>query len=158
MSKTDRAAEVDKLAGLIRKFFPFIPFNAALGVEIIDLGDGYAIQRLPYSPELVGDPETGVLHGGAITTLLDSVCGAAAFMAMATPENLATLDLRIDYLKPATPGEAVIGRAECLKRTRQVIFIRCMAYHSDPSDPIAMGTASFVTGTPRNLSGTRRSS
>jgi len=165
MSKTERAQEVDRLAVLIRKFHPMIPFNKALGIEVVELGDGYSVQRLPYSTDIVGDPETGVIHGGAISSLLDSACGAAGFMTLSEPDHLATLDLRIDYLRPATPGLAVLGRAECYRRTRQVAFLRCVAYHpaskdgaGGPDDPIATGSAAFVMGTPSNLKAPRSTS
>ncbi len=150
-----RAAQLAVLEQLNRRFAPLIPFNNALGIEFLEMGDGWALQRLPWSAQLVGDPDTGIIHGGAISALMDSCCGGAAFMAMARPQNLATLDLRIDYLKPATPHLAVHARAECFKRTRQVAFIRCVAYHEDPADPIAMGSAAFVLGTPSGLKGAR---
>ena len=56
--------------------------------------------RVAYRAELVGNPETGVVHGGVITTLLDSVCGLAVFSSFTQMRPVATLDLRIDYLKP----------------------------------------------------------
>lgn len=153
MSDPTRAEQVALLTQLIEKFSAYIALNKAMGIENVGAGDGWAVQRLPYDERLVGDPESGVLHGGAISTLLDSCCGAAAFLAMEAPQNLATLDLRIDYLRPATPGLAVTGRAECFRRTRQVAFIRCVAYHDDPEDAIAIGSASFVIGTPQHLKG-----
>jgi len=126
-----------------------VPHNKALGLEIVDVGpgEGYAEIRLPYSEELVGDPETGILHGGAITALIDATCGAAVFMKLAKPVAIATLDLRIDYLKPATPGRAVVARAETVKVTRNVGFVRALAYHDDAADPIASAAGTFMIGT-----------
>jgi uncharacterized protein (TIGR00369 family) len=126
-----------------------VPHNVALGLELVDvgLGVGHATMRLPYSEALIGDPETGVLHGGAITALVDATCGAAVFMKLTKPLAIATLDLRIDYLKPATPGLAVTARAETIKLTRNVGFVRAVAYHDDPADPIASAAATFMIGT-----------
>ncbi len=125
----------------------YVPHNRALGITMLELDLGSARMSLPYRAELVGNPETGVLHGGAISTLMDACCGAAVFMKLAEPMPIATLDLRIDYLKPATPGLAVVAHAICYKRTRDVAFVRCLAYHDDPDDPIASAAGSFALAT-----------
>ncbi len=123
-----------------------IPFSAALGITVVDCGVGMVAFRLPYQAELVGDPERGILHGGAITALLDGACGASVFMKMAQKSAIATLDLRIDYLRPATPGRDVIARAECYRLTRSIAFVRAFAFH-DEGDPIAAAAASFMLAT-----------
>ena len=140
----DRAVIVARSAEVTRAFTALVPHNAALGIEVLELGDASSLLRLPYDPRFIGDPQTGVLHGGVITSLLDATFGAAAFMALPSPSPLATLDLRIDYLKPATPGQAVHGRGECYRVTRNVAFVRGIAYHDDPSAPIAGGSATFM--------------
>src|SRR6185369_7024719 len=89
----------------------------------------------------------GLLHGGAVTTLLDAAGGAAVYVKLGEAGPIATLDLRIDYLKPAAGRRDVLARAECIKLTRNVAFVRMTAYHDDPSDPIALGAASFMLGT-----------
>ena len=121
-----------------------VPHNRALGLELVDLEtNGQALIRLPYAKQLVGNPATGVLHGGPITTLLDATCGAAIITSMDPPRPIATLDLRIDYLGPATPGEAVLCRAVCTKVTRQVAFVRATAFHTEDA-PIATAAGSFM--------------
>lgn len=127
-----------------------MPHGNALGMRLHWSKDGTAKISVPYNEELVGDPETGVLHGGVITVLLDTACGSAI---MSYPEKLrstATLDLRIDYMRPATKGETVYARAECYRMTRSVGFARAVAYHADPNDPIAMGTGTFIIERPKN--------
>jgi uncharacterized protein (TIGR00369 family) len=121
-----------------------IPHNRALGLRAIDCGPGWATLRLPYKEELIGNPDTGVLHGGAITSLVDATAGMAVFMKLLSPTRIATLDLRIDYLRPATPGQDVVARADCYKLTRQVAFVRALAYHEDPADPIASSASTFM--------------
>lgn len=121
-----------------------VPYMAALGIRALEAGPGTIVTQVPYRPDLVGNPETGVLHGGVITALMDGSCGMAVFLKMPSPKRIATLDLRIDYLKPATPPKAVTVRAECHKLTRQVAFVRATAYHEDPGDPIATAAGTFI--------------
>ena len=125
-----------------------VPHNNALGivVEQIQKG-GIAVFKLPYADNLVGNPETGILHGGAITSLLDATCGAAVFAALSELKPIATLDLRIDYLRPADAGKDVRARANCYKVTRNVAFVRAMAFHDDENDPIAAAAGTFMLGT-----------
>ena len=118
-----------------------------LGVEVITASSGAAVLRLPYDAALIGNPDSGVLHGGAITTLIDTVAGFAAFSAVGDGYPLATLDLRIDYLKPATPALDLQAEAFTYKQTSSIIFVRATAFHDDPADPIANCVCTFMRGT-----------
>ena len=142
MSDADERKE--KLKRLDQGFAALVPHNRALGLRFIDFARGQATILLPYADHLVGNPETGVLHGGAITALLDATCGAAVFMEIKEPRPIATLDLRIDYLKVGDPRRDVVCKAHCYKVTRHVAFVRGLAFHSDENDPIAAATASFI--------------
>ena len=124
-----------------------VPHSAALGIRIIDITDTEAMHELPYDAKLVGNPDTGTLHGGAITALLDGCSGSAVFAALTEPVPIATLDLRIDYLKPAEPGKSVIGKATCYKITRNVAFTRAVAYQDDPENVIAHSVGTFMLST-----------
>jgi uncharacterized protein (TIGR00369 family) len=123
------------------------PHMREIGVRVVSAEPGRLTFRLDYRPEFVGHPDTGVLHGGAVTVLLDSVSGLAAASALDRLVPLATLDLRIDYLRPATPGQAVLAQAHCFKVTRSIAFTRAFAYQDDPEDPIAHCTGSFMLAT-----------
>lgn len=147
MSDASDRERIENLARLNRNFAEVVPHNRALGLELLELDDGRARIRLPYAAHLVGNPVSRVLHGGAITSLMDATCGAAVFMKLDRPVPIATLDLRIDYLRPATPDRDVIGSAECYKVTRNVAFVRGLAYHDDPDDPIAAAAGSFMLST-----------
>jgi uncharacterized protein (TIGR00369 family) len=140
----DAERRLSRLEKLTRTFMEHVPHNRALGIRLDALGDGEAVMTLPYDDKLVGDPASGVLHGGAVTAVMDACSGAAAFMSLPEPAPAATLDLRIDYLKPATKGRDVVARATCYKRTRNVAFVRCVAFHDDPNEPIAAAMGTFM--------------
>ena len=127
-----------------RKMMGITPYFAGIGGEILETGNAAARGRVPYGPNLVGDPDTGVVHGGIITALLDHVGGAAVMAALKAPMPIATLDLRIDYMKPAAPEADIFGESRCLKVTHEIAFVRGSAYQSDPADPIAICTAAFI--------------
>lgn len=100
----------------------------------------------PYRPEFIGDPDTGVLAGGVITSLLDNALGAATMMALEQPTVIATLDLRIDYMRAATPGRDLYARCRCTRRTREIAFVYGICYHDTPDEPIATSVATFMLG------------
>jgi uncharacterized protein (TIGR00369 family) len=123
-----------------------VPHNKALGVVIEALEADGVVFRMPYDPRFVGNPDTGVLHGGVITALLDGCSGAAVFAAQ--PRwPIATLDLRIDYMSAAQPGRDLFAYATCYKLTRNVGFTRAVAYHDDRSKPVASAVATFMLAT-----------
>jgi len=134
-------------SNMTRAFVQGIPHNQALGMRALEVTARGARFELPYDERLVGNLETGTLHGGAITALLDACSGAAVFVALAKFVPIATLDLRIDYLRPAEPGRSVIGQATCYKLTRNVAFTRAVAYHDDPDDAIAHSVGTFMLST-----------
>lgn len=132
---------------IVRMFSANVPHNLALGMRVVDVAPGEAVFELPYKAELVGNPDTGVLHGGVITALLDATSGSSVFAALDDWRPIATLDLRIDYLRPAEVGKTVVCRAHCYKQTRNVAFTRAVAYHESADDPIAQAVGTFMLGT-----------
>jgi uncharacterized protein (TIGR00369 family) len=129
------------------RFIDSIPHVKELGVNVVSARAGSAIISLPYQEKLIGNPDTGVLHGGVITTLIDTVCGFSAFSDVGDGRAQATLDLRIDYLKPATPGVDLLAEGHVYKKTSSIVFVRATAYHEDPDDPIANCVCTFMRGT-----------
>jgi len=121
-----------------------VPQAAALGIELVSLGPSRGAMRVPWREDLVGDPDTGVIAGGVVTTVLDHVCGLSVRSLSGDPFPTATLDLRIDYMRPAAPRSDVIAEAHCYKLTRTIAFVRATAYDTDPDDPIATAQAAFV--------------
>jgi uncharacterized protein (TIGR00369 family) len=128
----------------VRAMIQFTPHARALGAEVTRIEPARVWGRVPYRADLVGDPESGVIAGGVITTLLDQVCGTAAVAAMTDPTTVATIDLRIDYMRPAEPGRDVLAEAHCYKLGRSVAFVRAVAYDDRPDDPVAHAAAAFM--------------
>jgi uncharacterized protein (TIGR00369 family) len=122
------------------------PHARHLGMRVIETGPCYAVIQLPYRKELIGDPTRGVVFGGAITTLIDHTSGLAVACAMDVLRAIATIDLRVDYLRAAEPGVDLYARSECYRRTRNVAFVRAVAYERDPQDPFASCLATFMIG------------
>ena len=145
--------DLDNIRQLVRQGIPHV---RALGVDVESVEVGKMTVRLDYQARLVGNPETGVLHGGVITTLLDTVSGLAVHAALQKFLPIATLDLRIDYLRPATPGRTLFAFAHCYKLTRNVAFTRGVAYHDDIDDPIANTAGSFMLSTSGPAMGGKR--
>lgn len=130
----------------VELFTKYVPHAVALGLEMIsvELGKGRAKIRQPWRDSLIGDPERGIVHGGVITTLLDTMGGACVFAAGEGIRPQATLDLRIDYLRPALPNLDLFGEGECHHITRHVAFVRGVCHQGDPNRPIANVTATFI--------------
>lgn len=127
-----------------------IPHAAAVGITMVRHDEAACITRVPYAEHLVGDPDTGVLHGGVLTALLDNTCGMAVRPPSYEPGSMtmATLDLRIDYMGSAEPFRDIYAKAVCYKRTRNIAFVRATAYQDTAEDPIATCVASFMLNTP----------
>ncbi|MBC7133782.1 MAG: PaaI family thioesterase [Roseovarius sp.] len=131
-----------------QQFMGMLPHARALGMRLTLQGGGKARIEMDYDARFVGDPETGVIHGGAISALMDTCCGAAAMSHPAATGRTATIDLRIDYMRPATPGQTIRAEAECYHITRSVAFVRARAMDDDADLPVATATGAFtVEGT-----------
>lgn len=134
----------DPQAKTAQRFIAALPHSRALGMQVEEIGGGVARISMPYDPAFVGDPATGVIHGGAVSALMDT-CGGAAVMSHADrPVSTATISLRIDYMRPATPGQRIVARAECHHMTRSVAFVRAVAWDEDATHPVATATGTFT--------------
>lgn len=116
----------------------------ALGFAYEGLDGDRVRIRAPYRDDLVGDPETGVLAGGLVTTLLDHVGGLAVWVALGAYRPVATLDLRVDYMRAAVPRRDLLAQARCYRLTRNIGFVRAWAFETDPDDPVAAAQSAYV--------------
>ena len=115
-----------------------------LGIRYHAHGADWVELALPWHADLVGDVERGVLASGPIVTLMDMATSFSVWQKKSAFVPHATLDLRVDYLRPATPGRTVIGRGECYRLTRAISFIRGAAHDGDPDDPLAHVAGTFM--------------
>ncbi|QIR14291.1 PaaI family thioesterase [Shewanella aestuarii] len=123
-----------------------------LGLSVKEASEHHVLIELPYSQDIIGYPDTGVIHGGVITTLIDTTCGTAVVCAILDKykslEISPTLDLRVDYMRPAEPNKPVYAFAECYRLSSSVAFTRAIAYQSSIDDPIAHAVGSFMRISP----------
>ena len=129
---------------LIRQVFAAMPHFQALGMELGKIAGGKAEISMAYDERFIGDPETGVISGGAVSALMDTTSGAAVMCHPTGTMGTATLDLRIDYMRPATPGQRITAHAECYHVTRTVAFVRATATDEDTDRPVATATGTFT--------------
>jgi acyl-coenzyme A thioesterase PaaI-like protein len=126
------------------------PQSHALDFQYVDAGPGVGSLRVPFRDDLVGDPATGGLADGVVTTLIDHTCGNAIGKAIQLNGGdtsmgvMATLDLRVDYMRPAKPGRDVTVEARCYKVSQHIAFVRAVAFEDEASDPVATGQAAFM--------------
>jgi uncharacterized protein (TIGR00369 family) len=129
---------------LLTEMLRGLPHARALNLGVLSAEGGVAALTAPYDDRLVGDPATGVIHGGVVTTLLDTCCGVAVLTCAPDLRSTATLDLRIDYMRPAKPGLAVTARAEVYRAGRTVAFVRATAWDETDADPVAAAAGAFM--------------
>jgi uncharacterized protein (TIGR00369 family) len=130
-----------------RRFFDLarkVGHGQALGLEYRGASDEWVELALPWREELVGVAETGVLASGAIVSLVDTCGGASVWQALGRFQPIVTIDLRLDYLRPALKGETVIARCRCDKLTRQIAFVSGIAHTGDERRPVARAVGTFM--------------
>jgi uncharacterized protein (TIGR00369 family) len=135
---------VSQIASLLPQLASGSAHTHALGFALERLDGDRVTLRAPWRQDLVGDPETGVLAGGLVTTLLDHVGGLAVWVALDRFETIATLDLRVDYMRPAEPGRDLLAEARCYRLTRSIGFVRAWAFEDDPANPVAAAQSAYM--------------
>ena len=118
-----------------------------LGAMIERLDPDEIRVRVPFQPVMIGDTGWNVIHSGLLMILLDSLCGISIIQKMAAPTSIATLDLRVDYLRAVPANEDMYVTANCYKIGRNVGFSRGAIYTADPDDPAAIANGTFMLGT-----------
>lgn len=145
MSERDQKTTMfDLLRDNASRIMSEVPWANALGFELTGVEKRRAFARVAWREDLVGDPDSGVIHGGVLTALLDNLCGVSVSMALEEPKSMATLDLRIDYMRPAEKGRDILAEAECYHLTRNVAFTHAWAYHDSREKVIATAAGAFA--------------
>ena len=108
-----------------------------LGLTYSDHGEDWVELTLPWRTDLLGEEGQQVLASGPIMSLMDMASGLAIWKTMDRFEPIATLDLRVDYVRPAREGASVFGRSQCYRLTRSAAFVRGLAHDGDVDDPVA---------------------
>lgn len=133
-----------QLTEFASNFVKVIPHCLHLNMSLVKADRNGIELEMPYDNRLIGNPETGVIHSGAITTLMDSCCGLAVFTRMEQLEACPTLDLRIDHMTTAQPDKPVRAFAEAYHITRSMVFTRGVAYQKSRDQPIAHAVGTFM--------------
>jgi uncharacterized protein (TIGR00369 family) len=141
-------ADLSQMKGFDPKLFTRyasqVGHGGALGILYVDHGPDWVELGLDYDEKLVGVTETGVIASGPIISLMDMAASMAIWVKLDRFRHQATLDMRVDYLRPARPGQRIVGRGECYALTRSIGFTRGIAHDGDPADPVANIAASFM--------------
>lgn len=147
MTATSRSAAVWLQA--LGRVVQAIPHTRDLGLEVVEVVPPRVRMRLPWQATLLGDPSRGLIHGGALTMTLDTLCGASVLCGLPAPEVCPTLDLRIDHYRPALAERDLFGEAWVVRITESMVFTQGMLWQ-DEERPVAWGVANFVRLGPRN--------
>lgn len=140
--------DLDRMRGFDPKLFTAfasqVGHGGALGISYVGHGPDWVELGLDYAEKLVGVVETGVIASGPIVSLMDMATSMAIWVKLGRFRHQATLDMRVDYLRPATPGRRIVGRGECYRVTKSVGFVRGVAHDGEPADPVAHVTGTFM--------------
>ncbi|MDB2385924.1 PaaI family thioesterase [Shewanella sp.] len=146
------SADMYPLTQMASRFVAQLTQCQKLQLNVLEGCDKHVLIALPYDPQLIGYPDTGVIHGGVITTLMDTASGCAVVCSIFDKFRLLeispTLDLRVDYMKPAEPFKPVYCFAQCYKLSSSIAFTRAIAYQDSIDDPVAHAVGSFMRISP----------
>ncbi|HBC05326.1 MAG: phenylacetic acid degradation protein [Aequorivita sp.] len=121
-----------------------IPMHKFLGLKIELLEKSFVRISVPFRKELVGDFRNNRWHGGVIATVMDSVggvIGATHFTSL--DDKIATIDLRIDYLRGAEP-EAIMVEGKIIRFGNRILVARMKAFQNDKLIAEGKGVYNFI--------------
>jgi uncharacterized protein (TIGR00369 family) len=128
----------------LRHFFENeIPFNRVLGLKVEMLGDGCCQARVPARPEHVGDPRRPALHGGVISASADATGGLSVFLKARQGDRISTVDLRVDYLRPARTDVDLILESRVVRMGNRVAVADTIVHQGNFDEPVARSTAVY---------------
>lgn len=141
---------------MVKPLPPFDPIEASkflfsnghsgwLNLTYCDHGEDWVELELPWREDLLGEEDRHMLASGPIISLLDMASGMSIWTATKAFTPIATLDLRVDYQRPARDSSSVWARVECYRTTRSAAFVRGIAHDGDSDDPVATMAGVFMT-------------
>ncbi len=137
----------------IERVIGAIPHARELGIEVCEVAPPWVRLRLPWREVLLGDPPRGLIHGGVLSMLLDTLCGASVLCGLPEPEVCPTLDLRVDHYRPALAGLALYGEARVVRVTESMVFTEGTLWQEaehEAGRTVARGVGNFVRLGPRS--------
>lgn len=137
-------SEANPYLGRAQRFVGVLRQCQVLGMKVTEASAESLTIELPYNENHVGNPSTGVIHGGVLTTLMDTACGTMVINALPEFELCPTLDLRVDYVRAAEPGKSIFAFAEAYRVSRNVVFTRCTVHQGDVEEPVANCVGTFM--------------
>lgn len=128
--------DIDFVKDLVEKQ---IPIHKFLGVELAEIRRGYAKLKVPFKDEVLGDIVRRRWHGGILATLMDSVGGLAGMTHLTTFEDkMATIDLRVDYLKGAE-AEGIWVEGEIVRLGNRILVTNMRVWNEAETEVLAEG-------------------
>ena len=131
----------------VHAFIAGIPYARASNMHVTEASQNHATLAMPACGDWTGDAERQLMHPGVLTVLADTACGVAVGTALDVMEPFATLDLRMDYLRPAVSDRGLICHAECHRLSRSVAFVRGEVRQPGQEDVLATVHATFMRAT-----------
>ena len=119
-----------------------VPFNRLLGIRADSLERGKVVFSLPFREELIGDSRRPAIHGGVISTLMDTAGGAATWTELEEGDQVSTVDLLVDYLLPGGKGK-LTAEASVIRIGNRVAVTQIVVYQEGIKEPIASGRAVY---------------
>ncbi len=137
-------SEANPYFGRATRFIGMLKHTQVLGMRILEASEQSLTIELPYNESHVGNPSTGVIHGGVLTTLMDTASGTMVINALPNMELCPTLDLRVDYVRAAEPKKSIFAFAEAYRVSKNVVFTRCIVHQGNIDEPVANCVATFM--------------
>ncbi len=127
-----------------------VPIHKYLGLQTIEISTGFIKVRVPFSENVIGNKKKRRWHGGIIATVMDALGGMVGGTHYTSPDDsIATIDLRIDYLKGAE-ASSIIVEAKEVRLGNRILVVKMKAFQEDSNMLIAEGKGvyNFIRNNP----------
>lgn len=120
-------------------FNELIPFNKYIGLELVELKEGFARATIRFKSELMGDARIKAIHGGVISASMDAVGGIAGISTLTSFEDkIVTVDMRVDYIRSARDTDLII-EARIVRSGNKIITTNMQVFASTDHALVAEG-------------------